>query len=112
MPKTQDNAKNTDNILFTMLFFIFLFQINFYIPHKRNQLLCATGNNDFLKIKRSAGITVIEQKQEHTTPRALVRDNVRINVFTPSLRKRKGIAPATVVPVVAKRAGIFLLRAK
>ncbi len=62
-------------------------------------------------IDKIDGITVIEQKNEQVTPSALTRDNVRINVFAPSVRKRNGIAPATVVPVVESRAGIFKRRA-
>jgi len=62
-------------------------------------------------IDKIDGITVIEQKKEQVTPSALTSDNVRIKELAPSVRKRKGIAPATVVPVVENRAGIFKRRA-
>jgi hypothetical protein len=66
---------------------------------------------EFVK-NNSDGITVIEQKQENVTPIALTRDIVLINVFAPSVRKKNGIAPAIVVPDVARRAGIFFRSAR
>ena len=61
----------------------------------------------FLDKDKSAGIIVIEHINDPVTPSAPVKDNVLISVFAPSVRKRKGIAPATVVPVVARSAGIL-----
>ena len=66
----------------------------------------------FLEIVNSDGITVIEQRHEHATPNAPVKDKVRISVFAPSVRKRNGITPATVVPVVDRSAGIFFRSAR
>ena len=63
-------------------------------------------------IDNKDGIIVIEQRQEHATPKAPVSDNVRISIFAPSLRKMNGSAPATVVPVVDRSAGNFFLRAR
>ena len=64
-----------------------------------------------LKRNKIDGITVSEQKTELVTPSAPTSDIVRISVFASSARKRKGKTPATVVPAVARRAGIFRLRA-
>jgi hypothetical protein len=69
-------------------------------------------NFKFLETVKSDGITVIEQIHEHATPNAPVSDKVRISAFAPSVRKRNGIAPATVVPVVARSAGIFFRGAR
>jgi hypothetical protein len=66
----------------------------------------------FLETIKSDGINVIEQINEHITPMVLTRDKVRIKVLAPSVRKRNGIEPATVVPVVASKAGIFRLSVK
>jgi hypothetical protein len=55
---------------------------------------------DFLKMVKSDGITVIENKKEEVTPKTPTRDMVRINVFAPSFKKRKGRAQAIVVAVV------------
>ena len=68
--------------------------------------------NEYLNKDKSDGIIVIEHKNEPVTPRALTRERILISVFAPSVRKKKGIAPATVAPVVARRAGNFLRSAK
>ena len=55
---------------------------------------------------------VIEQINELVIPNALTKDKVLISVFTPSVRNKNGIAPATVVAVVARSAGNFLRSAE
>ena len=68
--------------------------------------------NSFFETIKNDGINVIEDISEQSTPIALTSDKVRIRVFAPSERKRNGIAPAKVVPVVASNAGIFRLSVK
>ena len=68
--------------------------------------------NKFLNIDKSDGITVIEHRNDPATPSAPTSDRVRISVFAPSVRKRNGTAPAIVVPVVARSAGILFLSAQ
>ena len=61
-------------------------------------------------IIKSDGINVIEKINELKIPIAFTNVRVRIKMFAPSPRKRKGIVPAIVVLVVASNAGIFFLR--
>jgi hypothetical protein len=107
-PQINISVKKTAIVLLKYFLIIFCSKSVFYTPHKRNNFLFKNDLNECLEKNKSDGIMVIEQRHEHVTPKALTSDNVRISEFAPSVRNRNGIAPTMVVPLVARRAGIFL----